>query len=186
MATVLTTCLGVPAALAQQVEHGRGNIVSVDFEQSKVELRDPQGRTGTRTFARDATVRFTDGASFFANPSVHDLRAPMYVHYMFRNDVIEEFEVVELGFDPAVTVRKGQGKPRTVVGRVTAYDAGRRQLEVEHPDGRETFQLTERSKTSVAAGDRVELRTEWSGARELVVELRVLPDSGRERKQRKP
>lgn len=204
VAAILLTAAGPGRTFAQALEHERGNILSIDFDASKVELRDAKGRTFTRSFARDATVKFTDGARFFANPSVHDLRAPMYVHYMFQDDVIQHFDVVELGFDPAAAqAQKGQGQPRTVVGRVTAYDAAVRQVEIQIEDastgaskGREgapkaarkgtpeTFQLTERAKASVKVGDRVELRTEWSGARELVVELRVLPDDGR--RGRKP
>ena len=226
VATLLLMAPGAGSSFAQALEHERANVLSIDFNTLKVELRDAKGRTFTRSFARDATVKFTDGASFFANPSVHDLRAPMYVHYMFQNDVIEQFDVVELGFDPSASAtQKGQGQPRTVVGRVLAYDAKQRQLELElegtsgtsegtrggtragasggarggtsagarggtregasgtrgetRGGTRETFQLTDRSKTRVNVGDRVELRTEWSGARELVVELRVLGNEDR-------
>ncbi len=170
------------AAIAQQVEHGRGKIESIDVNNLTVQLRDPQGRVATRSFAKDATVKFTDGAGFFRNPSIYDLRAPMYVHYTFSNDVIDSVDVVELGFDPATadssttgaSARKEQGVARTVTGRVYAYDPAVRQVAVEHGGTRETFQLTSRSDAQLKAGDRVELRTEWSGQRELVTDLRVL------------
>jgi hypothetical protein len=170
-------------ATAQNVEHGRGNIVSIDHDRQTVQLRDPQGRTATWRFNSGAPVRFTDGGSFFANPSVRDLRPPMYVHYTFSNEVINGFDVVELGFDPATgnsssSATKQQGRARTVTGRVTAYDPSVRQVEVEHGGNRETFQLTGSSDTALRAGDRVTLRTDWSGQRELVVEVRRANQDG--------
>jgi Cu/Ag efflux protein CusF len=177
LAAILAVATAWPAiALAQNVEHGRGNIVSIDANRGTIDLRDPQGRTATWRFNRGAAVKFTDGRNFFPNPSVQDLRPPMYVHYTFRNEVIDSFDVVELGFEPgneqSASERKEQGKARTVVGRVTAYDASVRQVEIEHRGERETFQLTDRSDTTLSVGDQVTLRTDWSGQRELVVELR--------------
>ena len=164
--------------LAQRVEHGRGNVVSIDTNRLTVDLRDPQGRTTSLRFNRNATVKFTDGASFFPNPSVSDLRPPMYVHYTFSDGVIDTFDVVELGFQPGADAssRKQEGVARTVTGRVTAYDPAVQQVEIEHNGERETFQLTDRSDMALKAGDRVTLRTDWSGQRELVAEVRSARD----------
>lgn len=173
------------AALAQRVEHGRGNIVSIDQNRGTLELKDPQGRIGTWQFNRNATVKFTDGRSFFPNPSVADLRPPMYVHFTFSNELIDSFDVVELGFQPgggndeaSSSSVKQQGTPRTITGRVTAYDASVRQVEIEHNGRRETFQLTDSSNQRFSPGDRVQLRTDWTGQRELVVDARVLGVGG--------
>jgi Cu/Ag efflux protein CusF len=173
------------AAVAQRVEHGRGNIVSIDKDRQTIQLKDPQGRTGTWRYNRNATVKFTDGPGFFPNPSTADLRPPMYVHFTFTNEVIESFDVVELGYQPgneeSASGRKEPGTPRTVIGRVTAYDANAKQVEVEHDGLRETFQLNDRSNQRLQAGQRVQLRTEWSGPRETVIETRLLAgtDTGR-------
>ncbi len=174
-----------PAALAQRVEHGRGNIVSIDHDRQTIELKDPQGRTGTWRYNRNASVKFTDGPGFFPNPSTADLRAPMYVHFTFTNEVIDSFDVVELGYQPgneeSASGRKQPGTPRTVIGSVTAYDANAKQVEVEHDGLRETFQLNDRSNQRLQTGQRVQLRTEWSGPRETVIETRLLAgtDTGR-------
>jgi hypothetical protein len=165
-------------ASAQPIEHGRGNIVSIDQDRATIELRDPKGRVANWRFRRDAKVKFTDGAAFFANPSVRDLRQPMYVHYTSVNQVIDTFDVVELGFRPGSAdtggMYKQQGVSRTVTGKVSAYDPRVRQVSVEHHGLTEAFQLTERTDRKLDPGMQIELRTDWSGQQELVSELRVL------------
>jgi hypothetical protein len=178
-AAALVAAVSWPAvSLAQRVEQSRGNIVSIDQSRGTIELRDPQGRTGTWKFNRNATVKFTDGSSFFPNPSTADLRPPMYVHFTFSNEVIDGFDVVELGFQPgnedSVNQAKRPGQSRMVTGRVTAYDGNVKQVELDVNGRRETFQLTDRSNQQLNPGDRVQLRTEWSGQRELVAETKVL------------
>jgi len=168
-----------PAAAPAQVEHGRGNIVSIDWNRLTIDLKDPQGRIGTWKFNRNAAVKFTDGRQSFPNPSTQDLRAPMYVHYTFRNEIIDSFDVVELGFragnEESASGRKQQGVPRTVTGQLTAFDPNVQQIEIEHGGRRETFQLTGTSlMSSLAAGQRVQVRTDWTGQRELVTDLRIL------------
>jgi hypothetical protein len=160
-------------------EHDRGKIVSINWDQLTMDFQDPQGRIATRKFSRDASVKFTDGAAFFPRPSTKDLRPPMYVHYVFENDVIQSFDVRELGFTPGKVEgaggRKQPGIPRTVVGRLTAYDTNVKQVELEISGVRETFQLTNAaSMTGLAAGQTVQLKTEWSGPQELVHELKIL------------
>jgi hypothetical protein len=135
---------GLPGATqAQDLGHERANIVSIDLGASKVELRDPKGRTFTRSFAKDATVKFTDGARFFPNPSVRDLRAPMYVHYMFRGDVIEQFDVVELGFDPSTAQKRPEppGGASEAEGRVVR--ASPRAVVIETEGRRESYGVAE-------------------------------------------
>jgi Cu/Ag efflux protein CusF len=182
-AAVMAAALWPAAAQAQRVEHGRGNIVSIDWNRLTMELKDPQGRVGTWQFNRNATVKFTDGREFFPNPSTRDLRAPMYVHYTFSNEVIDSFDVVELGFRPgneeSASGRKQPGVARTVTGRLIAFDPNVQQVEIEHGGRRETFQLTSASQmANLANGQRVQVRTDWSGQRELVSELRVLGRDG--------
>jgi Cu/Ag efflux protein CusF len=186
LAIALAAAAFAPAAVvAQPVEHGRGNIVSIDWNRLTVDLKDPQGRVATWKFNRNATVKFSDAPQSFPSPSTQDLRPPMYVHYTFRNEVIDSFDVVELGYQPgreegsSSGARKQQGVSRTVTGQLTAFDPNVRQIEIEHGGRRETFQLTGTSQMgSLAAGQRVQVRTEWSGQRELVADLRVLGREG--------
>jgi hypothetical protein len=168
-------------ARAQRVEHGRGDINAIDLNRGQIELRDPQKRVRTWRFDRNATVKVSDDSRpFTRNPTTADLRPPMYVHYTYVNDVIQTFDIIEIRV-PAGNSNSGQGaSPRTVVGRVTAYDPKVRQVEVDHDGKRETFQLTTRSDRRLSPGDRVQIRTEWSGSREQVAEVRVLEhDRGR-------
>jgi hypothetical protein len=168
-------------ARAQQVEHGRGDINAIDLNRGQIELRDPQGKVRTWRFDRTATVKVSDDSRpFTRNPTTADLRPPMYVHYTYVNDVIQTFDIIEIRGPAANSNRNsGQGtSPRTVVGRVTAYDPKVRQVEVDHDGKRETFQLTTRSDRRLSPGDRVQIRTEWSDSREQVAEVRVL---GRDR-----
>ncbi len=178
-ATALLAALSWPAsARAQNVEHGRGEITAIDLNRGEVELRDPQGHVRTWRFQRDATVKVSDDSRpFTRNPTTADLKAPMYVHFTYVNDVIQTFDIIEIRVataDTASASARPAGTPRTVSGRVTAYDPKVRQVEVEHDGKRETFQLTSRSDRRLNPGDRVQLKTQWSGAREEVAEVRVL------------
>jgi len=175
--------LGVPLLLAgtaqAEVEHDRGNIVSINWDRLTIDLKDPQDRIVTRKFNRNAAVKFTDGARFFPNPSTKDLRSPMYVWYMFEDDVIQTFEVRELGFVPgneeSASGRKQEGIPRTVVGRLTAFDTNVKQVELEINGARETFQLVDAAAMrGLAAGQRIQLKTDWTAQQELVYELKIL------------
>jgi hypothetical protein len=180
---IAVLALAAPTFLAKTAqaapEHDRGKIISINWDQLTMDFQDPQGRIATRKFSRNASVKFTDGASFFPQPSTKDLRPPMYVHYVFENDVIDSFDVRELGFTPgseeSASPRKQAGVARTVVGRLTAYDTNVKQVELEINGVRETFQLTSAASMSgLAAGQRVQLKTEWSGPQELVHELKIL------------
>jgi len=175
-------------ARAQRVEYGRGDINTIDLNRGVIELRDPQKRVRTWRFDRNATVKVSDDSRpFTRNPTTADLRPPMYVHFTFVNDVIQTFDIIEIRV-AAGNSNSGQGasnsrqaaSPRTVVGRVTAYDPRVRQVELDHDGKRETFQLTTSSDRRLSPGDRVQVRTEWSGSREQVAEVRVLGhDRGR-------
>ena len=170
------------AAFAQPVDHGRGKIISINQAAHTVELQDPKGRTQTWSFVPDATVKFTDQTNFYPNPTVNDLRPPMYCHFTFVKNVIQTFDVVEVGFAPGSqgsgASDKVQGRPRTVTGNVTSYSSNVRQVELDVNGRRETFQLTERSNQPLNRGDRVELNTDWSGNQELVTQVRVLGSGG--------
>jgi hypothetical protein len=180
----LVAAVSWPAVVrAQKVEHGRGDVTAIDVSRGEVELKDPQGKVRTWRFERDATVKVSDDSrAFTRNPTTADLRPPMYVHFTYVNDVIQTFEIIEIraqagnaGASAGSTAQSGT--PRTVVGNVTAYDPKVRQVEVSHDGRRETFQLTASSDKRMSPGDRVQIRTEWSGSREQVADVRVLGHS---------
>jgi hypothetical protein len=169
--------LAGPASAAP--EHSRGIIVSINQDGLTVELKDPQGRIKTWKFNRGATVKFTDGPRFFPRPTTKDLRPPMYVHFIFDGEVISDFDVVELGFVPgneeSASGKKEPGTPRTVTGKLTAFEAGVKQIELEINGTRETFQLVDAvSMRGLVAGQKVQLQTEWSGQQELVYSLKIV------------
>ena len=181
-AAVLAAVMAWPlAAWAQRPEGSRGNIISIDQNNHTIQLKDPKGRVASWSFDPDATVKFTDQTSFWPNPSVKDLQPPMYVHFTFTGNTIHSFDVVEVGFRPGSqppAATKTPGVSRTVTGTVTAYDANVKQVELDVNGRRETFQLTPRSDRRMNAGDRVELRTSWSGPEELVTDVRTLGTGG--------
>jgi hypothetical protein len=62
-----------------------------------------------------------------------------------------------------------------VVGQLIAFDPNVKQVLLEINGARETFQLTSAAlMKGLAAGQRVQLRTEWSGQQELGYELKIL------------
>jgi hypothetical protein len=179
LAVAAALLLGGVASAAPVPERGMGNIVSVDWDRLTMDLKNPQGRVNTFKFSRSASVKFTDGAGFFRSPSTRDLRPPMYVWYVFEDGAIQSFDVRELGFTPgneqSASGRKQQGVPRTVTGRLTAFDENVMQIELEIRGVKETFQLVRGvSMRGLAAGQNVQLKTEWSGLQELVSDLRIV------------
>jgi hypothetical protein len=179
VAAALVAVLVLGGVASAAPEHGRGNIVSVNMDRLTMQIKHPSGSIGTWKFNRNAAVKFIDGAAFFPNPSTKDLREPMYVAFVFENEVIDSFEVRELGFTPgreeSTSTRKEQGTPRTVTGKLTAYDTNVMQIEMESNGVRETFQLVSSvPMRGLAAGQQVRVRTEWSGQQELVHELTIL------------
>lgn len=178
VAAALVAVLALGGVVLAAPEHQRGNIVSVNWDRLTMDLRHPNGDIVTWKFSRNASVKFTDGAAFFRNPSTKDLRQPMYVAFVFDNDVIQSFDVRELGFVPgneeSASEVKQQGVPRTVIGTLTAYDQNVMQIEMEIKGARETFQCVAGvSMAGLAAGQKVQIRTEWSGQQEFVHELKI-------------
>lgn len=179
VAAALVAALSLAGTTEAVIEHQRGNIVSVDWDRLTLDIRHPNGDVVTWKFSRNASVKFIDGAPFFRNPSTRDLRQPMYVAFTFENQVIQSFEVRELGFVPgneeSASEVKRQGVPRTVIGTLTAWDENVMQIELEIRGARETFQCVGGvPMKGFAPGQRVQLRTEWSGQQELVHEVKIL------------
>jgi Cu/Ag efflux protein CusF len=165
------------ASLPAAQEFSRGKIVSVDWGSYTMQLQDPKGRVATWKVARDATVKFSDGAAVYSHPKLQDLRPPMYIHFMFQDEVIQTIDVRELGFTPGreTAPAKQAGIPRTITAKVTAYDVGKGHIEVEHDGMRETFAVANKALLNgVAGGQTVTLVTDWAGQTELVAQLKIV------------
>ncbi|HUL79670.1 MAG TPA: hypothetical protein VL691_20565 [Vicinamibacteria bacterium] len=169
LALLAVAAVAAPA-FAQDLAKERGNIVSTNWSAMQVEIKDPKGRVATWKVQRDAEVVFTDKKSQFPNPKLADLRAPMYVHFTFDagTKVVQKFEVVEVGFEPA---QGGPGVQQKAV--VTNLDPKVGQIEVTlDPGGRKTFEVDPKSLLSgVQQGDNVTLLIETRGGREVVTRI---------------
>ncbi len=168
------TLVAAAAVLAPSVyaktEKSRGNIVSTDWRKMEVEIKDPKGRAATWAVARNAVVTFTDKKSQFPNPKLQDLRPPMYVHFVFEGttSVIQSFEVVEVGFDPA------QGGPGVrQKGVITNLDAKIGHVEVNLGAGPQTFEVDPKDQLrTFKIGDKVSILIEKrDGKREVVTQI---------------
>lgn len=145
----------------------RGNIVSTDWNRMQMEIKSPNGRSKTWNVARDCEVKFTDKKNEFPNPKIADLKAPMYIHFMFQegSDVIQSIDVVEVGFEPSAG---GPGVPQKAV--VTNLDVNVGQVEVMiDPGGRRTFEVDPKSELAgLQKGDSVTLLIQRRDGREVV------------------
>jgi hypothetical protein len=151
-------------------EKSRGNIVSTDWRKMEVDIKDPQGRVRTWSVARDAGVTFTDKKGEFPNPKLQDLRAPMYVHFVFEGttSVIQSFDVVEVGFEPS---RGGPGVQQKAV--ITNLDANIGHVEVNLGAGPQTFEVDPKGQLrNFKIGDKVTILIETrDGNREVVTQI---------------
>ena len=171
LAVLVSAAVAAPA-FAQNLAKERGNIVSTDWRAMEVELKSPNGNVATWKVRRDAEVVFTDKKREFPNPKLADLRAPMYVHFTFNDDtkVIERFEVVEVGFQPA---QGGPGIPGQKAV-ITNLDANIGHVEVNMGAGPQTFEVDPKGQlSSFKIGDKVTLLIETrDGNREVVTQIK--------------
>jgi len=153
-----------------KINKERGNIVSTNWNTMKIELKSPNGRTKFWNVVRDCEVKFTDKTTEFPNPKLADLKAPMYIHFMFEEgtDLIQSIEVVEVGFQPAAG---GPGVEEKAV--VTNLDMTKGHIEVMmSPGGRKTFEVDPKSELAgVKQGDNVTLLIDRRGTQEVVTRI---------------
>jgi hypothetical protein len=164
----LATCAFL-ATPALALEKDRGNIVSTNWQKMEMDLKDPKGRVRTWKVVRDCEVKFTDKKDQFPNPKLSDLRAPMYVHFVFDgpSQVIQSIEVVEVGFEPA-----NGGPGTTQKGVITNLDANIGHVEVNLGAGPQTFAVDPKDQLKgFRIGDQVSLLIEKRGGREVVTKI---------------
>jgi hypothetical protein len=120
--------------------------------------------------ARDCEVKFSDKKEAFPNPTYKDLRAPMYIFFLYEagTNLIQSVEVREVGFDPA---QGGPGVEQKAT--ITNLDARIGHVEVDLATGRKTFEVDPKSQLSAFnIGDRVSLLIERrEGGREVVTRI---------------
>jgi hypothetical protein len=105
--------LAAAAPVAAGPEHGRGNIVSVDWGSMQIVIKDPQGGTETWKIDPDSRVKFSDAPEFFPRPTVRDLAPRMYVYFIFEGmtRVIYDVDVKEV--PPDLRKPRAEAKPAT-------------------------------------------------------------------------
>jgi hypothetical protein len=163
-----TFLLGAAAHAETNTE--RGNIVSTNWDQMKMDIKDPKGRVGTWSVARDCKVRFSDQKEKFANPKLSDLKPPMYVFFQFEagTDLITNIEVREVGYNAD---KGGPGAQQKAV--VSAVDEGKGQIALElQPGGTKAFKVDPVDQLKgIAKGDNVTVLIERRNGREVVTRI---------------
>lgn len=147
----------------------RGKIASTNWNQMEMDIN-TKGRTATWKVVRDCEVKFLDQKEKFPNPSLKDLKPPMYIAYMFEENtnVIQSIEVIELGYDASVG---GPGAQQN--GVVSNFDMDKGHIEVMlDPGGRKTFEVDPKGQLAgIQKGDSVNLLIENRGGREVVTKI---------------
>jgi Cu/Ag efflux protein CusF len=138
----------------------------------EIELKDEKGRVTTWQVARDCAVKFTDQTAKFPNPTLKDLKAPMYIHYMFEGPVIQNIDVKEVGFDAD---KGGVGAEQKAV--VSNLDVNVGHVEVLlNPGGTKTFEVDPKSiLAGLNKGDAVTLLIEKREGKEIVTKITKNP-----------
>lgn len=156
-------------AIAEATEKKAGKIVSTNWNQMEMDIQEGS-RVGTWKVARDCSVRFLDQKEKFPNPSIKDLKAPMYVNFYFERDSdrIDSIEVVEVGFNAAAG---GPGAQQKAV--VTNLDMNVGHIEVRlDPGGIKTFEVDPKGALAgVKVGDQVTLLIDNRQGREVVTKI---------------
>jgi Cu/Ag efflux protein CusF len=176
--TVLLSIAAAPLAWAV-LGYGRGAILATDWRTMEVRIKDEKDREATWKVARDAKVKFTDKAWENRTPRLEDLQPGMYVHFNFEGNVIQQFDVKDVGqtsrSGSSGTAAPAPGTGTTVSGKVTAVDMKVAQVEImENQVGRKTYQASDaRVLQGIHAGDQVVLVTEMRNGQPVVTQARV-------------
>lgn len=148
-----------------------GNISSVDWNRMEMDIKEKATGVGTWKVARDCSVRFVDQKEKFRNPSLNDLKPPMYIAFYFERDsnVINSIEVMDVGFNVAAG-----GPGAQVDAVVTNLDMNIGHVEVRlNPGGIKTFEVDPKNALAgIKIGDRVKLVIDTrEGGREVVTRI---------------
>ena len=170
MASVAAVALLFGATAHAKINKERGNVVSTNWNRMEIDIKDPQGRVGTWHVKRDCRLRFSDQKDSFPNPKLSDLKAPMYLHFMFEEgtDLIQDIEVREVGFNAA---KGGAGVEQK--GVVAATDEGKGHLAIVlDPGGQTTFRVDPKEMLEgLEQGDEVTILVDTRDGRKVVTRI---------------
>jgi hypothetical protein len=168
-APLLTAALLLAATAEAKINTERGNIVSTDWRNMKLEIKSPNGRTKFWNVQRDCTVEFTDKRSEFPNPKLSDLREPMYIWFTFQSgtDVILTIDVKEVGFQPS---KGGPGAQQE--GVITNLDANIGHIELDLGAGPQTFKVEPKEQLKAfKRGQKVIVLIDSRGPQDIVTKV---------------
>jgi Cu/Ag efflux protein CusF len=171
---------------ARAAEYARGNINAVDLGVMEINING-----NTYKIARDASIKFTDCPECFPRPTLRDLAPPMYVHFVYDNHIISEFDVKEIGSAPR-RVRPGQETRPSFDGggsssgseslkvKILRIDERRGTFEADVAGRRRTFRASRSGDLrDYREGDLVVITVERRGGEEVVTDFRATGRSGR-------
>ena len=162
----------------------KGKIVSTNWNKMEMDIQHAQtGNVGTWKVARNCRITFTDQKENFPNPKLSDLKAPMYVFYMFEagTDLIQDIEVREVGYDAN---KGGPGVQQKAVVSNLDMNKGHVELLLQ-PGGKKTFEVDPKGQLAgISQGDQVTVLIDNRNGREVVT--KITPEGGAKQKIRRP
>jgi len=170
VASLAAVALLFGAMAHAKINKERGNVVSTNWNKMEIDIKDPQGRVGTWHVTRDCRLRFSDQASSFPNPKLSDLKAPMYLHFMFEEgtDLIQDIEVKEVGFNAS---KDGPGVQQKGVVKATDENKGHLAIVLD-PGGQKTFRVDPKEMLAgLETGDEVTILIDTRDGREVVTKI---------------
>jgi Cu/Ag efflux protein CusF len=174
----------VPRPALAEKEYGRGNITAVDWNAMQIAV---SGNAYKVT--RDCEVKFTDCPECFPNPTLRDLKEPMYIHFVFENHTIERIDVKEIGSAPRrVTPGQaapppdsgGSGRAETLKVKILRLDDRRGTFDADVAGRRRSFRADNRGDLrNLREGDLAVITVERRGGDDVVTQIRAAGRSGR-------
>jgi hypothetical protein len=182
--------LAAPAVFAGP-KNARGNVTAVDWNRNQIQIKDPQGNVNMFRIDPNASVRFDDGAEAYPNPTVRDIVAPMYLHFVYEDfngeqtPLIQSVQVREIPANlrtPGARANQGSGAAggsggtRTVKARITSLDERRGEFRADVAGRSESFRAERpRQLERFREGDLVVITANG----DLVTSIQSAASSGR-------
>ena len=165
-------------------EYARGNIKAVDLNVMEINING-----NTYKIAGNADLKFTDCPECFPNPTLRDLMPPMYVHFVYEDHIISQFDVKEIGSAPR-RVKPGQSAPpssggsgggtQTLKVKILRLDERRGTFEADVAGRRRSFRADQRGDLrDLREGDLTVITVERRGGEDVVTQFRSVGRSGR-------
>jgi len=177
-----------PGPVSAGPEHGRGNIVSVDWSSMQLVLKDPQGGKDTWKIDPGSKVKFSDVPESFPNPTVRDLAPGMYIYFIYEGmtRVIYDVDVREVPPEarkprptPPVTPVPEGGSSQQLKVRLESIDSRRGEFRAVVGGRTDVFRMRNpRGLDRFSPGDMAIITVENEGGERLVTAIRSAAQSG--------